>query len=164
MNFDDEYWMAMAIEMANKAEECGEVPVGAILVKDGELVAKGYNYCINAHDPSAHAEMQCIRSAGQRIKNYRLNDTTLYVTLEPCAMCCGAIIHARIKRVVYGATDLKTGAMGSVMDLTQSLVTNHHIEVTKNILNEDCAKVLSDFFKRRRAEKKAQKTIKHDHG
>ncbi len=153
----DEYWMRQAMLMAEKAEAEGEVPVGAVLVKDGKQVAVGYNLSISEHDPCAHAEIMCLRAAGQSIENYRLLDTTLYVTLEPCAMCAGAMVHSRIARVVFGAKDEKTGAAGTVLNLLQHPAFNHQLEVTSGVLAEDCADQLSQFFKRRREEKKALK-------
>ena len=115
----DEHWMQVAMEMAKKAEAEGEVPVGAVLVKDGQQIAMGYNLSISQHDPSAHAEILCLREAGRLVENYRLLDATLYVTLEPCAMCAGAMVHSRIARVVFGARDEKTGAAGTVVNLLQ---------------------------------------------
>ncbi len=155
----DSYWMAKAIEMAKKAEQNDEIPVGAVLVKDGELVAAGFNYSIGLHDPSAHAEMQCLRQAGKVIENYRLLDTTLYVTLEPCAMCAGALVHSRVARVVFGAKDEKTGAAGSVMNILQHASLNHQLEVTSGVLADECSALLSQFFKRRRKEHKAKKQL-----
>ena len=153
----DKHWMGLALEMASKAESLGEVPVGAVLVKDNQVLAAGFNYSIGQHDPSAHAEMQCLRQAGKVLENYRMLDTTLYVTLEPCAMCAGAMVHSRISRVVFGAKDLKTGAAGSVVDLLNHPDFNHQVEVTSGVLEQECANMLSDFFRRRRAEKKALK-------
>ncbi|MFB2726294.1 tRNA adenosine(34) deaminase TadA [Shewanella mangrovisoli] len=153
----DEHWMRVAMAMAEKAEAAGEVPVGAVLVKSGQKIATGYNLSISEHDPCAHAEIQCLRAAGQTIENYRLLDTTLYVTLEPCAMCAGAMVHSRIARVVFGAKDEKTGAAGTVLNLLQHPAFNHQVEVTSGVLAQDCADQLSRFFKRRREEKKALK-------
>lgn len=153
----DEYWMHYALEMAKKAEKNGEVPVGAVLVKDGELIAAGFNYCIGLQDPTAHAEMQCIRQAGKTLANYRLIDTTLYVTLEPCAMCAGAIVHSRISRLVFGAKDSKTGAVVSAMQLLDDSSMNHQVTYQYDVMGQTCSKILSDFFKRRRAEKKRLK-------
>ncbi|ESE41857.1 zinc-binding cmp dcmp deaminase [Shewanella decolorationis S12] len=153
----DEHWMRVAMTMAEKAEAAGEVPVGAVLVKDGQQIAAGYNLSISEHDPCAHAEIQCLRAAGQTIENYRLLDTTLYVTLEPCAMCAGAMVHSRIARVVFGAKDEKTGAAGTVLNLLQHPAFNHQVEVTSGVLAQECADQLSRFFKRRREEKKALK-------
>ncbi|WP_028771650.1 tRNA adenosine(34) deaminase TadA [Shewanella waksmanii] len=153
----DQYFMALAMEQANEAEARGEVPVGAVLVKDNEVIATGYNLSISHHDPCAHAEIDCIKAAGKVLSNYRLLDTTLYVTLEPCAMCAGAMVHARIKRLVFGATDQKTGAAGTVLDLVRHSDFNHQLEVTSGVLAEACAEQLSSFFRRRRKEKKALK-------
>lgn len=153
----DEHWIRIAMAMAEKAEAAGEVPVGAVLVKGGQQIAAGYNLSISEHDPCAHAEIQCLRAAGQTIENYRLLDTTLYVTLEPCAMCAGAMVHSRIARVVFGAKDEKTGAAGTVLNLLQHPAFNHQVEVTSGVLAQDCADQLSRFFKRRREEKKALK-------
>lgn len=153
----DEHWMRLAIELASKAEAAGEVPVGAVLVQGHDVIATGFNHCINDHDASAHAEILCIRRAGQALGNYRLLDTTLYVTLEPCAMCAGAMVHSRIGRVVYGAKDEKTGAAGTVVNLLQHSAFNHQVEITAGVLAEDCSQQLSQFFKRRRTEKKALK-------
>ena len=155
----DEKWMRLAMQLAEQAELKGEVPVGAVLVKDDVLIASGCNLSILNHDPTAHAEMECIRQAGKVLENYRMLDTTLYVTLEPCTMCAGAMIHSRIARVVYGADDLKTGAAGSVINLLQHPVFNHQLDVTSGVLAEECASQLSAFFKRRRAEKKALKKL-----
>ena len=153
----DEHWMQVAMLMAEKAETEGEVPVGAVLVKDGQQIATGYNLSISQHDPSAHAEILCLREAGRLVENYRLLDATLYITLEPCAMCAGAIGHSRIARVGFGARDEKTGAAGSVINLLQHPVFNHQVEVTSGVLAEACSAQLSRFFKRRRDEKKALK-------
>ena len=152
----DEIFMRVALELARKAESLGEVPVGAVVVKNGEIVGRGFNAPISRHDPSAHAEMMALRDAAQRLDNYRLVDCELFVTLEPCPMCAGAIMHARIARVVYGASDPKTGACGSVMDMFAERRLNHHAEVTGGVLMEDCSAVLSNFFALRRAQQKAQ--------
>lgn len=153
----DEKWMLYALALADKAELENEIPVGAVLVKDDKVIAEGWNLSIVNHDACAHAEIMAIRNAGKVVENYRLIDCTLYVTLEPCPMCAGALVHARIKRLVYGAGDYKTGAAGSVFDLVRSEKLNHQIEVTSGIYAEDCANKISDFFKRRRKEKKALK-------
>lgn len=159
MNHADQdiYWMQYAMQLAAKAEAAGEVPVGAVLVKDGQMLGEGWNLSISRHDPTAHAEMQAIRQCGQVLQNYRMLDCTLYVTLEPCAMCAGALVHSRIKRLVYGATDLKAGACGSVFDIVRHPQLNHQLEVTPGVLAEDCATQLSAFFRKRRAEQKALK-------
>ncbi|WP_076410801.1 tRNA adenosine(34) deaminase TadA [Shewanella sp. UCD-KL12] len=151
----DRHFMQLAMQQAQEAEKRGEVPVGAILVKGDEVIAVGSNDCINQHDPSAHAEMLCLRQAGQVVQNYRLLDTTLYVTLEPCAMCAGAIVHSRVERLVFGATDEKTGAAGTVLDLVRHPALNHQLEVTQGVLADECSEQLSQFFRRRRKEKKA---------
>nr|WP_281171852.1 tRNA adenosine(34) deaminase TadA [Shewanella fidelis] len=159
MQQQDLHFMRMAMDMATKAEAKGEVPVGAVLVKDGEVVSAGFNYCIGLHDPSAHAEMQCLRQAGQILQNYRLLGTTLYVTLEPCAMCAGAIVHSRVGRLVFGAKDQKTGAAGTVIDIVRHSAFNHLVEVESGVLEQECAEQLSAFFRRRRKEIKAAKAL-----
>lgn len=150
MDVTDEYWMQRALELAQKAAAVDEVPVGAVIVKDNQLIAEGWNHPIQLHDPSAHAEMVALRRAGEVLNNYRLLDTTLYVTLEPCVMCVGAMIHARVRRVVFGARDPKTGAAGSVFDLLQSEKHNHKIDVTGGVLETECRDVLQNFFKLKR--------------
>ena len=154
---DDQYWMQRALEYADKAEAENEVPVGAVVVKDNAIIAAGWNRSITCHDPSAHAEMMAIREAGKVLENYRLIDCTLYVTLEPCPMCAGLLVHSRLKRVVFGAADAKTGAAGSVMDLLQHPQLNHQPEVTSGVLAQQCGDKLSAFFRRRRQEIKAAK-------
>jgi tRNA(adenine34) deaminase len=146
----DAFWMRQALELARRAEEAGEVPVGALLVKDGTLIAEGWNQPVASHDPSAHAEMLTLRAAGQMLRNYRLPDTTLYVTLEPCVMCMGAIVHARIARLVYGADDPLRGCAGSILQLADAPFLNHRLEVTGGLLAEECASLLKGFFQRRR--------------
>tara|TARA_R110001583_G_scaffold26757_1_gene96229 strand:+ start:1522 stop:2100 length:579 start_codon:yes stop_codon:yes gene_type:complete len=153
----DKKWMAYALSLADKAEQVDEIPVGAVLIKDDQIIAEGWNLSILNHDACAHAEIMAIRNAGKVLENYRLIDCTLYVTLEPCPMCAGALVHARIKRLVYGAGDYKTGAAGSVFDLVRNDKLNHQIEVSSGVLAEQCATKVSDFFKRRRKEKKALK-------
>ncbi|WP_102795973.1 tRNA adenosine(34) deaminase TadA [Bowmanella denitrificans] len=153
-------WMSRALELAKQAWQENEIPVGAILVRNDQIVGQGWNRPIGSHDPSAHAEMLAVRQAGQAIGNYRLLDTTLYVTLEPCPMCAGLLVHSRIQRLVFGAADLKTGACGSVMDLVRHPGLNHQLEVTGGVLAEPCGALLSDFFKWRRAQKKAEKRQK----
>ena len=147
---DDESWIRHAMALAARAEEAGEVPVGAVIIQGNTLLAEGWNRPIETHDPSAHAEILALRAAGHALKNYRLIDTTLYVTLEPCVMCMGAISHARIKRVVYGATDPKRGAAGSILQLAEADFLNHRIKVTGGVLGDDCGAQLRAFFLARR--------------
>ncbi|MEH8021688.1 tRNA adenosine(34) deaminase TadA [Rheinheimera metallidurans] len=153
----DEDWMQYAISLAEKAQQQGEVPVGAVLVKDGKLLAEGWNQMISLHDPSAHAEMQAIRAAAAAEHNYRLADCTLYVTLEPCCMCAGVMVHSRVKRLVFGASDAKTGAAGSVLNVVQQHQFNHQLVVEAGVLAEECGAQLSNFFRQRRAEQKKLK-------
>ena len=147
---EDEKWMQIAIQEAIKAEKEGEVPVGAVLVKDGLLIAKAHNQPISKNDATAHAEIQLIRAAGKKLKNYRLTETSLYVTLEPCAMCLGAIMHARIERIVYGAHDPKTGVCSSSEDLTNANCFKHKINITGGVSERKCSQLLQTFFKSRR--------------
>ena len=149
-NLDDIYWMQHAINLAKRAAEEGEVPIGALLVYDNQLISEGWNRPIAEHDPSAHAEIMCLRAAGKSINNYQLINTTLYVTLEPCVMCTGAIIHARIARLVFGAQDPKTGAIESVMQLLTHPSMNHRVTYTSGILATECGQLLSEFFQGRR--------------
>jgi tRNA(adenine34) deaminase len=146
----DREWMRRALELAGRAGEEREVPVGAVLVVDGEVVGEGSNRPIGDHDPTAHAEILALRAAAGRLTNYRLPGTTLYVTLEPCVMCAGAIIQARVRRVVYGARDPRGGAAGSVFDVLITNRLNHRVEITGGVLEEDCARLLQDFFRQRR--------------
>lgn len=146
----DEAWIRHALTLAERAREAGEVPVGAVLVQDGEILGEGWNCPISTHDPTAHAEIVALRSAGEKIGNYRLVDTTLYVTLEPCVMCMGAIAHARVRRLVYGATDPKRGAVESALRLAEAEFLNHAVEWTGGILAEECGGLLRDFFRARR--------------
>ncbi|MDX1824731.1 MAG: tRNA adenosine(34) deaminase TadA [Thiohalomonadales bacterium] len=146
----DLFWMQRALELAQKAKAEGEVPVGAVLVKEEQILGEGWNAPIKEHDPTAHAEIRALRNAAQRLGNYRLLDTTLYVTLEPCVMCAGAIIHARVKRVVYGAADPKTGAAGSVFNILNSEQHNHRVSITSGVLEQECSTLLKDFFQARR--------------
>lgn len=147
----DERWMQKALAQAREAEAAGEVPVGAVIVRDDELVAQAWNRPIGSHDPTGHAEIIALRAAAARLANYRLPGCTLYVTLEPCTMCAGAIIHARVDRVVYGATDPKTGAAGSVFDILGTRRLNHHVALTGGVLAEKCGQQLSGFFRKRRS-------------
>ena len=146
----DEIFMRMALDAAAEAQRVGEVPVGAVLVKDGELIAIGHNRPITLHDPTAHAEIAALRAAAQKLGNYRLPGCTLYVTLEPCVMCAGAMMHARLARVVFGANDPKTGACGSVVNLFAESRLNHHTEVHGGVLADECGTILSAFFAERR--------------
>jgi tRNA(adenine34) deaminase len=147
----DETFMRLALDQAYNAWVLGEVPVGAVLVRDGAVIATGFNQPIGQSDPTAHAEIQAIRAAAESLGNYRLPGCSLYVTLEPCAMCAGAIQHARIARLVYAAADPKTGACGSVVDLFSRSDLNHHTEVRAGFLQDECASMLSRFFAERRA-------------
>ncbi|HQN64329.1 MAG TPA: tRNA adenosine(34) deaminase TadA [Methylophilus sp.] len=147
---NDHGWMQQALDQARLAAQCGEVPVGAIVVKNGAVIGRGFNQPIGQHDPTAHAEIQAMREAAAHLGNYRLVDCELYVTLEPCTMCAGAIQHARIARLVYGASDPKTGACGSVVDLMAEAKLNHHADVVSGVMAEECGKLLSEFFRARR--------------
>lgn len=143
-------FMARALELARAAEAVGEVPVGAVLVREGRIIAEGYNRPISAHDPTAHAEMVALRAGAEAIGSYRLLDTTLYVTLEPCAMCAGAMVHARVKRLVFATRDPKAGAAGSVFDIVRHPALNHAIDCEEGVLAEECSSLLRDFFRARR--------------
>lgn len=153
----DKYWMRYALQLADNAQQQGEVPVGAVLVKDNQIIGEGWNQSISLHDPSAHAEMMAIRDAGKNLLNYRLVGSCLYVTLEPCTMCAGLLIHSRIERLVFGASDLKTGAVGSLYDLLGDLRMNHQVEVKGGVMQQECGNKLSLFFKLRRRQKKLTK-------
>ena len=150
----DQAFMQIALDLAHEAALAGEVPVGAIIVKDGIIIGRGSNAPIGTHDPTAHAEIAAMRDAAKNIENYRLVDCTLYVTLEPCAMCTGAIQHARIARLVFGASDPKTGACGSVVNLMAEAKLNHHTEMCGGIMATECGAELSKFFSARRKAKK----------
>lgn len=152
---NDEYFMREALSLARSAECLGEVPVGALIVRDGVVVGRGFNTPIGEHDPTAHAEIAALRDAARNLRNYRLPGCTLYVTLEPCAMCAGAILHARIARVVYGARDPKTGVHGSVVDLFAVERLNHHTEIEGGVLGDECGRLLSEFFAARRGRRPA---------
>jgi len=147
---NDIEWMKVALEQAKNAEKLGEVPVGAVLVLDEKLISKAHNQPISSNDPTAHAEIQVLREAGKKMDNYRMPRSTLYVTLEPCTMCIGAMIHARVSRVVFGAFDEKTGACGSCLDLSESECSNHSIDVQGGVLEIECKELLQSFFKSRR--------------
>jgi tRNA(adenine34) deaminase len=146
----DRQFMQQALSQAKLAAAAGEVPVGAVLVRDGQIISTGFNQPITNSDPSAHAEMMALRAAAQSESNYRLPGTTLYVTLEPCTMCAGAMLHARVERVVFGAADPKTGAAGSVLNVFSEKQINHQTQVEGGIMGEECGQVLRDFFKERR--------------
>lgn len=147
---NDEAWMRHAIRLAQRAEQQGEVPVGAVMVLDDRCIAEGWNQPIQSNDPSAHAEIVALRKAGQQLQNYRLTDTTLYVTLEPCVMCMGAIANARVRRLVFGAYDPKRGAVCHALQLSDAPFLNHRIEWVGGVLEQGCAELLTDFFKARR--------------
>ncbi|MDQ7956965.1 MAG: tRNA adenosine(34) deaminase TadA [Pseudomonadota bacterium] len=160
---DDAHWMGLALAQAREAAAAGEVPVGAVVVKDGALLATGRNSPVATHDPSAHAEVNALRAAAAALGNYRLDGCTLYVTLEPCAMCSGAMLHARLARVVYGAADPRTGAAGSVVDLFAQPLLNHHTRVSTGVAAEACAALLQDFFRgRRQAAREGAQPLRDD--
>ena len=146
----DREWMAKAILLAEQAGAAGEVPVGAVLVKDGVAVGEGWNRPISTCDPTAHAEVMALRDAASRLENYRLPETTLYVTIEPCTMCVGAILHARVGRIVYGATEPRAGAVESQLQLTDMTHYNHKVEVVGGVLAKECGQLISDFFRKKR--------------
>ncbi len=154
---DDERYMREALNQAALASADGEVPVGAVVVREGQVIARGYNRPITTHDPTAHAEIIALREAAAVCGNYRLPDCEMYVTLEPCVMCVGAMMHARIKRIVFGASDPKTGACGSAADLMANPTLNHHATVTPHVLADESIALLQQFFKERRAQAKARK-------
>lgn len=158
----DEYFMALAIEQAKKADALNEVPVGAIVVLDGDIIGEGYNQPISGCDPTAHAEIIALRQAAKNVQNYRLVDADLYVTIEPCTMCAGAIVHSRIRRLVYGATEPKAGVAESQQTIFTQPYFNHRVEVVSGVLLQQCTEVVQQFFKRRRAEKKAAKQLKRE--
>ena len=159
-----EYWMRHALTLAQRAWDEGEVPVGAVLVHNNQVIGEGWNRPIGRHDPTAHAEIMALRQGGLVQQNYRLLDTTLYVTLEPCVMCAGAMVHSRIGRLIFGARDAKTGAAGSLIDVLHHPGMNHRVEIVEGILRDECAGMLSAFFRQRRAEKKALKKRVTDAG
>lgn len=152
---DDEEFMTAALELARLAADSGEVPVGALVVLDDCIVGRGYNQPIGAHDPSAHAEIMALRDAARTLRNYRLPECDLYVTLEPCLMCAGAMLHARIRRVIFGASDPKTGVAGSVFDVFANTQLNHHTQVEGGVLSAECGALLSGFFAQRRTATRA---------
>ncbi len=153
----DEFWMRHALRLAERAEAEGEVPVGAVLVLGDRVIGEGWNRSIGRHDPTAHAEIMALRQGGAVLGNYRLVDTTLYVTLEPCVMCAGAMIHGRVGRLVFGARDEKTGAAGSLCDILRHPGMNHLVDITPGVLEQECSGRLSAFFRRRRAAHKARR-------
>ena len=156
-NFD-QLMMRHALSLADKAEQIGEIPVGAVLVDErGEIIGEGWNLSIVNSDPTAHAEIVALRHAAQKVRNYRLLNTTLYVTLEPCTMCAGAILHSRIKRLVFGASDYKTGAVGSRFHFFDDYKMNHSVAITGGVLQEECSQKLSAFFQKRREQKRLEK-------
>lgn len=146
----DETFMRAALALATQARDLGEVPVGAVVVKDGEIIGRGFNQPISSHDPTTHAEIVALRDAAQHLKNYRLVDCELYVTLEPCMMCVGAMFHSRLKRIVFGAMEPKTGVVGSVLDLSTEARLNHHASFVGGVLAEECGALLKAFFAERR--------------
>ncbi|KEY57060.1 tRNA adenosine(34) deaminase TadA [Serratia sp. DD3] len=155
--YSDEYWMRQALSLALRAQAEGEVPVGALLVLDNQVIGEGWNQPIGRHDPTAHAEIMALRQGGVTLQNYRLLNTTLYITLEPCVMCAGAMVHSRIRRLVYGANDEKTGAAGSLVDILRHPGMNHQVEIVPGVLAPECTTMLSNFFRLRREQKKALK-------
>lgn len=155
----DEHFMRRAIALAHQAESINEIPVGAVVVHQNTIIGEGYNQSISLNDPSAHAEMIAIRQAGQTINNYRLIDCTLYVTLEPCPMCAGLLVHSRVNRIVFATPDEKTGSAGSVFNLVSNDKLNHQLVVEQGLCQQVCSDMLSSFFKRRRKEIKAQKQL-----
>lgn len=150
----DLYFMQLAIEQAKAAEKLGEVPVGAVAVYNNEVIGQGHNRVITSLDPSAHAEVLALRAAAKALGNYRLGEVTLYVTLEPCSMCAGLMVHSRIQRLVFAARDAKSGAAGSVFNITHHPSLNHHVAITEGVCAVECSTLLSSFFKQRRAAKK----------
>jgi len=146
----DEAWMRRALNLARTAEAAGEVPVGAVIVHDDQIIGAGANSPIARHDPTAHAEIQALREAGKTLKNYRLTGSTLYVTMEPCPMCAGALVNARVSRLVYGAADLRVGAAGTVFDIVRAPEVNHRLEVIAGVLEPTCRELLQTFFRARR--------------
>ena len=162
---DDVRWMRRARQLAAHARDAdSEVPVGAVLVHNNQVIGEGWNRPIGRHDPTAHAEIMALRQGGLVQQNYRLIDATLYVTLEPCVMCAGAMVHSRIARLVFGARDAKTGAAGSLIDVLHHPGMNHRVEISEGVLAESCSTMLSDFFRWRREEKKALKKAREQTG
>ena len=154
MKHNDEYYMKLALKQAMKAKQKDEVPVGAVIVKDDVVIARGYNLRESSFDPTSHAEINAIRKACKKMKSWRLEGATIYVTVEPCSMCAGAILWTRIKRVVYGAKDLKGGALGTTYNLYEIKNLNHYPEITSDVLKDECSSLISDFFKEKRQQNK----------
>ena len=152
MNIDEE-WMQYALQLAKKSEERDEVPVGAIIVYKNKIIGEGWNQPISSNNPTAHAEIMALQDAGEKIGNYRLLDSTMYVTLEPCVMCAGALVHARIAKLVYAVDDQKTGACGSVFNMVQAEELNHNTEIKKGVLEKECQALIKNFFKEKRLKK-----------
>jgi len=152
MNIDEE-WMQYALQLAKKSEERDEVPVGAIIVYKNKIIGEGWNQPISSNNPTAHAEIMALQDAGEKIGNYRLLDSTMYVTLEPCVMCAGALVHARIAKLVYAVDDQKTGACGSVFNMIQAEELNHNTEIKKGVLEKECQALIKNFFKEKRLKK-----------
>lgn len=148
---EDAKWMQHAVELAQKAKAHDEVPVGAVIVHEDKIIGEGWNQPISSNDPTAHAEIIALRDAGKNVSNYRLPNTTMYVTLEPCAMCAGAIVHARLSKIIFAVTDPKTGACGSVFNLLQSEELNHKVEIDKGIMEDECRALIQTFFKDKRS-------------
>ena len=149
----DEEWMQYALQLAKKSEERDEVPVGAIIVYKNKIIGEGWNQPISSNNPTAHAEIMALQDAGEKIGNYRLLDSTMYVTLEPCVMCAGAMVHARIAKLVYAVDDQKTGACGSVFNMIQAEELNHNTEIKKGVLEKECQALIKNFFKEKRLKK-----------
>ena len=152
MNSDEE-WMQYALQLAKKSEQRDEVPVGAIIVYKNKIIGEGWNQPISSNNPTAHAEIMALQDAGEKIGNYRLLDSTMYVTLEPCVMCAGALVHARIAKLVYAVDDQKTGACGSVFNMIQAEELNHNTEIKKGVLEKECQALIKNFFKEKRLKK-----------
>jgi len=156
---EDKTWMKYALDLAQKARDLGEVPIGAVIVREGQIIGEGFNSPICNHDASAHAEVQAIRHAGKLTANYRLTGSTLYVTIEPCVMCVGAIVHARIDRLVFGAQEPKAGAIQSAHQLLDHSAMNYKVEACSGVLEVECRNLISNFFYQRRLEKKSQRSV-----
>lgn len=148
---EHEFWMRQALALAGQAEKLGEIPVGALVVRDGQLIGTGFNRPIASHDPTAHAEIVAMRDAAERLQNYRLPDSVLYVTIEPCTMCVGAMLHARVDTLVFGATEPRAGAVVSQLELAEQGFFNHRIKVVAGVLDEECGAMMQEFFRRRRS-------------